>query len=942
MTRRELLRRVLLGGVSFLAIAVATPAPGALHGHGSAGAVTQNSSLVNAPTTDIYMNFAHTATSTASSAAQWQGGINADGYPTTAPSQPISGSMTFPQNYYGHCIIKFTELGSFRVFTGIPFIVYAGGTYIGLAGATGESTFLNLYGQSNPSVEWANGSLISAIADNGSGKARLTCNTTNYFQNLSGTINVQVNNITGITPGVYALTAVDANHADLLTVSYSGGMAVITGGAGVQSEVIFQTAQLSWSFPSGQTYGSGATQMSGLIMCRKGDIDGTNSFGLHAGYQVRADTLAQFSQLVNSGGYIRWMDNSGVINSMETDFAHRKRLTSFSWDDNQNWRPDYWAGAVSRGSSDQYTCSNPTASPSSGPYQDGEQVQGQFDLANLTTTPSLQLGSRGFAPIYDPGIDLMLMFLSGTVPSVGSTITITFTASYFSGGFYSLPYTVQSSDTTLAALQTNINTAISGNSTLKSFGIFCTNNGTQTINYCPNLGSGTTFSATTPSGLTIAFGRMAAGAISASQYTSATYLKVLGGFVLTPNPNGALNSSCPVEVFVEACNRVGCNVHLNVPLFYSAAAVEAMATTVAGILNPGRCANWERANEDWNFSEYLTAQSISLGCCLNFAASNANAFVAMYSFYSLQVRLMASQAKGAWSTAGGAQSGIKIACACWFIEFNPFPPSGENTTYRLNSAALSTTNAVYAALGGPGGTSGTDFSSYPNRTADWVEIVCYAIYWTAALVQEFASNWTGSSIGAYASILQASANLAAGGPGNIASALAAWDQDIANGLTAAGFANTLAGAETALQSYDSGSPNRYTTKIGVICYEGGAQQGLGSSFAGTSDTGNDATGYAPLAAQFAANGWDTSPYGASDAVVALNVVTLFLTYLNSAVFYNRVLTTYNMVASAHAGRMALPGNYGYDGSSVWSLFPGNKFLTTAYQIFNAIAAFNGI
>lgn len=120
-----------------------------------------------------------------------------------------------------------------------------------------------------------------------------------------------------------------------------------------------------------------------------------------------------------------------------------------------------------------------------------------------------------------------------------------------------------------------------------------------------------------------------------------------------------------------------------------------------------------------------------------------------------------------------------------------------NGTYQLDTSygstvgpiAMTATNVVYSAVGGPGATStSADYTAFPNRPVDVSDNLGYATYWNGALAGEGSGSWFGASPTPYAALLQASANYAQGVATSnnslIQSALNAWSADT-NGLAVA-------------------------------------------------------------------------------------------------------------------------------------------------------------
>jgi hypothetical protein len=188
----------------------------------------------------------------------------------------------------------------------------------------------------------------------------------------------------------------------------------------------------------------------------------------------------------------------------------------------------------------------------------------------------------------------------------------------------------------------------------------------------------------------------------------------------------------------------------------------------------------------------------------------------------------------------------------------------------------------------------------------------------------------------------------------MASALAAVDADIFNGtrngvvgaLTTMdsflGAGGPIPGFETKCAVYDGARPTG-KSKLGVLLYEGALQVTLtGTGTASQTGTANSSQ-WTDLNTQFTNNGWTLNPtYGASNSVVAQNLVILFIAYLNSSVYRARLLTFFNSMNTIHASRSFFgPAWYGYSQipTSVWTLYDGG-LTGTRYAAYDAIADFN--
>lgn len=892
-----------------------------LHFHGSSVFGRSVFGIGN-PNDEPFMNFFKGAGSISSATANYPNIFSADGYPTSLPPADITGNLVLPSNYYGRYRLQFTGTGSIAIDG--QFIVYSGAGFIN----AGNVTFsLQAYNQTNPVVEFAFGTLVSGAANNGSGLIRLAVGSTlnvstgaKYFvQGVGGVSNAN----SASTP--WTITVIDGTHIDLQGSTFAGSYT--SGG-----EAIAQVSQTTFHFPATGTYSG----MSGAILCRKADIDGTNAFGLQAGYQINAD-LVSYVRTVKPK-YLRFLDFSGVINATGSDDTKRPLPSAFAYGGSY-YVPSYWAGGtgtagtVARGASDAYTCSNPTAS-GGGAYADGEQVQGSIDLTNLTVAPTLNVASRGAKPIIQNN-GASYLFVGGTFGS-GHTINLIFTGSYITGTPYHMVYTTVAGDTSAAALAANLRNAINADATLIAANISAgSNQGTYIeLVYNRNAGSGTTFSFTTTGAETITLGTMPISGLPAGLDTF-TYNTVLGGWIVT---NGLLQSgvSVPVEVLCELCNRTNTNPWFELPLLYSIASVGSMTSTIRTSLNSNLTAAFELANEVWNFGFASTSLARNLGACLGFSF-NLGAGGQFESFYGLRVRQFMAQVATSWTGAGGSRASVKCLMA---HSFNGGEPSGVGQAtqlYRFNGGELTTSNATYAALGGVGGTAGTTYTATGQRPIDFCDAVSYATYFSGAQLGVLSTSWSGL-VSYYSTILQASKDYAAG---SITTALNAVDTDlrsgtrngVAGGETIASNLTTSQGWETLYATYDTPRSGIGLAKLEVYCYEGGYEGSPNASF-------SDVSVPSDLATQFTNNGWDVSAYGASNLIVSTNVSNLFYAYKNSSQFQATVTLAYANLVSAHAGRGALPAWYKNSGSGIWAVMPSDIYTLPYYKSYDAIVEFN--
>jgi hypothetical protein len=430
-------RRELLSGASAAAIALGLPEQSDAWTHGSAvGGVNNNRVTINAPSSflNIAKGFAFNIDPNNSSS---------DGYPITTPAGTLGGSGAMPAGYYGQTVWKFSGQGSMQT-SGAMVVTSAnangttscivelfGGTPTTLAPLQvfGNITILS---QTNPRVAFTWGWLIQSISNNGSGLVRVTVQT-NGFDNSGvangSTVFITGTGITGLDNNSFVLSRASASAFDLTGSTF-------TSSSGVGGMAAYTPIPLNLNmYPSG-TYGSGATQMSGLVLCKIADETDINN-----GLIVDSVLISKLQDLYNTGsrgnpGWLRFMDMVGVQTNFEADFSQRMPATYIGYAA-LRYPLGYWSGNVSWSSGDNYGCSDPSVTTWDSPnsvYFDNAVVQGLVNLNNIGTNPTLAIGAHPAKPIYNFGISIKTIKLWGPLPSAANqTITFTFTASWLSG-----------------------------------------------------------------------------------------------------------------------------------------------------------------------------------------------------------------------------------------------------------------------------------------------------------------------------------------------------------------------------------------------------------------------------------------------------------------------------------------------------------------------------
>jgi hypothetical protein len=372
---------------------------------------------------------------------------SSDGYPLTTPAGTLGGSGAMPSGYYGQAVWKFSGQGSMQ--TGGAMVVTSAIANNGGVGAD-TSCIVELFGVTptalapvqvagnitllsriSPRVVFTWGWLIQSVTNNGSGLVRITAPT----NSVVGITNGQKVFISGVAdPGInnkeFVLSNVTGSTFDLVGSTFSSS----AGAAGIAA---YSPAPLNLNMYAGGTYGSGATQMANLILCKI-----TDEADINNGLIVDTVLINQLRDIYNSGsrgnpGWLRFMDMVGAQTNFESDFSQRMPVTYIGYNA-LRYPLGYWSGNVAWSASDNYTCSDPSGvsvwDSGNSIYFDNAVAQGLVNLNNLGSNPTLNIGGHGAKPIYNFGISLRTIKLWGPLPSAANqTITFTFTASWLAG-----------------------------------------------------------------------------------------------------------------------------------------------------------------------------------------------------------------------------------------------------------------------------------------------------------------------------------------------------------------------------------------------------------------------------------------------------------------------------------------------------------------------------
>jgi hypothetical protein len=376
----------------------------------------------------------------------------------------------------------------------------------------------------------------------------------------------------------------------------------------------------------------------------------------------------------------------------------------------------------------------------------------------------------------------------------------------------------------------------------------------------------------------------------------------------------------------------------------------------------------EYGNETWN--NYLgcypitVAQAAALGININTGGG--------YVTHALRTIQMAAQATAAWAAAGRSRSNLKIVNAYQFVNMNSSGTS-DTSVYKFNGSGLDAsgtgTNVALKAYGGAGATAiTTNYSVAPNRPVDWCDWVSPATYWQGAQYSATLGGLNGGVLSNYNGSLLAAYNYAYGNSTQQQAALdflsntAATSGDMYNGTlggssdytvrvfdwsvgSGQAFAAGYFGVGTVAASYDTSRSSTGTSggaqlKLGVACYEGGWQSGptypsqLAASLNGLGYT----NGYSA-----ALSGAAAGPSGAGDTynTASTNLYNLFIAWKNDVRAANLVTKQFNQFRAAVrtvSTRDAYAPWYGFQGPTIWALWPGLADQSSPFQAYSAIAA----
>jgi hypothetical protein len=934
--------------------------------HGDAGASLNNNRVtINVPSvrSGLYLNMAKgfpwpplDPTTTSS-----------DGYPTSTPSSTIGCNPFLDQTYFGNYVWKWSGSASMELLSGGPMIVVTGGAFMGLGTNSGDfNTGANvaIVSQTNPRVVFAFGFYIQSISQGASNdlggnliRIGLKKNYANGANFTGTTFNVAGANSNTGANGNWVVNQVDNQTFDLEGSSYTNPQASAAG------TITYGVGGLALQMLATGTYSG----FSNLVWCRAGDETAVAN-----GQIIDNDIISQLQYLMNGGtslasrGWARFMDLTGVQGSFECDFSQRIPATALCYQSAfGNYRPGYWAGTITNGGSDNYTCSDPSVSTWNGSaYIDNAIVIGRPSATNSGGSPTLAVGGHPAKPIlyWNDGIPPFILALSGPPPNPGTDVLqFTFQASWLNSNTpYVFTYPTVSGDYSQGTFNANLANALQADTTLASNKIFILNPGNGIVGYgpfiqprTPHAGALTVTYSSGPAVCSVQ--NMRKSVIDNTAGGTFIYNYLLDAWIYM---DGGMICCIPLEAIVEFCNRAGTHCWFNIGTTKGAwitAVTQFFADPTSG-LTSGLRFGTETYNEVWNSgaSPFSKIQSIGSTLGWSFSSDNPN-----YSYTALRTIQYSALAKAAWTGKGRSASDYYVLMMS--AEFDTTVGNAFDT-HQLQGVTLNTTNfPIYATYGGlNGGGSSPDYSTAGSRPVDITTCIGLAPYWGSPWWNTTAGDINGT-VAVNSAWLQASLDYA---NGNIATAFTNLANQF-NGTTtrSSGGANAISLAnylivfqqeEALAASYDSYRVSNGIPKLGIMHYEGGSQWAVGNN--GVNGT-NSATDTGPLIAQlnsiwsaqsvaaYTVSGTDNKKELANQ-VLALIQGWKYDTDHNgnpasTGSYKSLVETSYYraLKTTSGANRETKPAQYGYQ-ATTWGYFPVTLLANNAYQSYVAAHEWN--
>jgi hypothetical protein len=878
--------------------------------------------------------------------------IDPNGYPTVAPVSNVGSQGSIPSNYYGSYVWSWNGAASMQAI-GLPAIIYAStsATIPNLAGGCVNNNFTitNTVPGVNPRVVFRYGLLITGVSGGGGSPVILTVIASGNNLNVGVNVKVQVGVSSNLaagpnSDGSWTISAQGSNTITLASSSgVTGPIVTTTGGPGVQSEVVMDAFGVTLYVQSGSII-SGFTN---LVYCQA-----ANESAVLAGQLVDPAYVAQLRQL--GVKWLRCMDLSSALLSWETDFSARAPTSFMRWNGTY-YNSNYWVGTIHNAGSDAYTCSAPSLT-NTGPYHNGEIVQGTIDITNAGGTPTLNVNGRGARKIIGYFYPFNTAPFTINIPSAasgaGQSMQYTFTASWLNGGTpYVFTYTTTAtghngSDLASAStLLSNVQYAMQQDATL---------NGKVTVQQVGNIypltpqrGILTVVYSGTP---TCTISTLSANTLSGS--TTFAYSYLLDAWMYR---SGLAAQSVPLEYIVQLCNQVGASMWYNWPINASSAYITAFTGYVAVNLNSDLKFGTEVGNEMWNFGLALWAPGFTYGYALGLSQAAQYQDGASYGYTGLRTRQYAAASIAAW-TRPRSQHYILGMSATWDI--------GNTDLYTWQGSQLdAVANTTYGSYGGVDGVAGstnpgTTYTTSPNRPVDVMDGMGVAPYWNSEFLggdtggSGFQTNTLTGTVAQNAALFSAALQYQ---QGSTAAAYAALYSQFYSPAVLGGPVGTgtllnydfrvrvYPQLETVLRKYDSGRAKALT----VLHYEAGPQFGLGNINNGTNDPTTDIPNVQThIQNNINTLGWNVSAYTVSGTNSANELATslcgMVYNFKFSTQFYNLYKNYMVDLTTVHSGRECCGSQYGYS-KNQWGLFPGNwaAGVSTAYSSYQAINDFDG-
>lgn len=911
-----------------------------------------------------------------------------NGYPVTLPTSGYGSNPSFPLNYYGQFVWKWSGIGAMG-WAGAPIIVTTStvnGTnspvLFELPGGTGDlppgnHSFIDQglsTGLNNPRLVFSIGWNIQSISNSITTPGLITINCkTNYVGVTSGPSGGETVFISGANSntganGTWIITNVTASSFDLTgslftNVQFSAAGTAIYGA---------QNQSVSFS-PNG--FGPPSYSMTNLVICKL-----ANETAATAGTPIYDSVLtSEIKTLLNPGNltapnvWLRFMDFTGVQGSWESDYSQRITPSHVCFS-STNFCPGYWIGAITHGGSDAYSCSDPGSGSgiqvwNGSNYVDNGIVQGNVSVTNSGSFPTLAVGSGPAKPIFNyfGGLGAYQYFANTNPASAGLSMVFTFTASWLSGlpgvvgTTYTVTYTTVSADvadTTGFTLTVNLIAKFQGDSTLTTAGIQFANPLNSIYPRTAQAGRLTFAYTIGPAIMTV---QTTPPSTVATGNCSFMYNYLLDGWLYKP---GGIVMSGPLEMAVEICNAV--NAHCWWNWSTTKSSYISSATTFFGTnLNSGLKFGQEPGNEIWNTSAYPSPLWGALGLSLGFTVGSDNF---LYSYGALRCIQYNAIAKTAWTGTGRSASDL------WVLQpsatFDIGIGSGFDTNQLKGTALNASSNTVYGAYGGLNG-SGTSpsYNSFPNRPVDITNSTGCAPYWSSHWLGNggSVSSAGGQFQGLWGSVsqnipwLQASLDYA---NGNTATAFTAMT-NIFNGVTTGGPASfqynfvdmqsTFTSEEAMCAQYDGARPSGMANLI-IMDYECGPSWGVGADGNNGINSVNS-TDIGAMVTQFGVLGWITTqliPYTSSGTGNLTEMATMACKLFqgwkydtdhtgaaaNTGSYKNMIKTNYYAARNtANTHRETHAAQFGYAPAGQWGLY-ATDYNLTPYTSYNAISEFN--